>query len=164
METWKDIPGYEGLYVVSSLGQIKNLTRNIILKTKVKDTWYRYVSLTKNGKQKRFSLHRVLAITFIPNPENKAHVNHIDGVKCNNRLENLEWCTPRENSAHAVKMKLSASGEMHGRAKLNRHQVARIRLMKEITPNLGLREIGAMFGVSHVNIFAILSNKTWNTI
>lgn len=99
MEMWKDIPGFEGLYQVSSLGRIR---RNGKFKTLRPDRrGYLTVWLCKNSVQKNHKVHRLVASVFIPNPESKRTVNHIDGNKQNNRVENLEWATHSENITHA---------------------------------------------------------------
>jgi len=105
-EIWKDIPWYEWLYQVSDLGDIFKLPDRQYLKWKIlnKQTdkwWYKYVWLSNNIKRKMTKVHRLVALTFIPNPENKTQVNHINWIKYDNRVENLEWCTPRENIIHS---------------------------------------------------------------
>lgn len=109
MEIWKDIKGYEGKYQISSLGRVKSLARkfangktDIILKTKI-ELGYEKVSFSENNKTKTCRVHRLVAEAFIPIVKDKDHVNHIDGNKSNNKAENLEWCTPKENAAHAIK-------------------------------------------------------------
>jgi hypothetical protein len=111
MEKWKDIKGYEGYYQVSNLGNVKSLDRVVwngkvfhkrigkILKPKG-DRYYE-LCLTKQGKLKKVYIHRLVAQAFIPNPNNKAEVNHMDGNKVNNHISNLEWCTSKENKKHA---------------------------------------------------------------
>lgn len=106
VEDWKDIPGYKGLYRVSSFGRIKSLKKNIIMKPILQSNGYCHIGLN-NGVQKQFRLHRIIANTFIPNPENKPQVNHKDGNKQNNRIENLEWNTPKENMNHAMRTGLN---------------------------------------------------------
>lgn len=115
-EIWKDIPGYEGMYQVSNLGRVKSLTRRVkthnsswtvngrILKlqnvpsvSKYKTNTYQRVTLSGRS----IEIHRLIAITFIPNPENKPCVNHIDGNGANNNVLNLEWCTYKENVLHS---------------------------------------------------------------
>lgn len=113
-EQWHNIPQYEGIYQVSNLGNVKNL-KNKILRP-MNDGNYLNIDLYKNGKRKRYKIHRLVAETFIPNPENKSQVNHIDGNKLNNCIENLEWCTPKENTRHAFKTGLAkVNKSMQGR-------------------------------------------------
>lgn len=106
-EIWKDIPNYEGLYMVSNLGRVKSLPKNnhkeIILKNKITKDGYYETALSKNNKQKWIRTHRLVAQAFIPNPDNKPQVNHIDGNKLNNNVDNLEWCTNQENINHAIR-------------------------------------------------------------
>ena len=98
-ELWKDVPGYEGLYQVSNLGRIIRCGR--IRKPKKDHSGYLVVSLYKEATGKEYKVHRLVAIAFLPNPEGKRSVNHIDGDKENNRVENLEWVTHSENMKHA---------------------------------------------------------------
>lgn len=114
MEIWKDIKGFEGCYQVSNTGHIRALDRYIgyrkgrtrVWKGKEKipterNTGYLKVSLFKDGKSVTREVQRIVAETFIPNPENKGQVNHIDGNKHNNNVSNLEWVTPQENTIHS---------------------------------------------------------------
>lgn len=113
-EIWKDIPSYEGYYQVSNLGRFRSLPRAIryksngtrnypgrqLLTETTKDNYQR-ITLMKEGVKVRYQAHRLIALTFIPNPENKPFINHIDGNKSNNVIQNLEWCTSSENMIHA---------------------------------------------------------------
>lgn len=103
MEIWKDIKDYEGLYQASNLGKIKRITTNRLLKCSSTPRGYLYLSLSKNGVWKNYRVNRLIAQTFIPNPENKPTVNHINGIKTDNMVENLEWNTIGENVRHAIK-------------------------------------------------------------
>lgn len=113
MEKWKDIVGYEGIYEVSNKGRVRRLfkgtkgTLDRIVKGQTSPHGYHRVQLTFNGKIKYLFAHRLAALSFIDNPENKPFVNHIDGNKLNNNIENLEWVTGKENNIHAIKMGLS---------------------------------------------------------
>lgn len=106
-ECWKDVKDYEGLYQVSTLGRVKSLPRNTthgkILKSIVDKDGYLYVNLYNNGYRKKMKIHRLVAQAFIPNPQNKPEVNHIDENKQNNMVENLEWLTSKENSNYGTR-------------------------------------------------------------
>lgn len=95
------IKGYEGLYDISEKGVITNIKTGNILSGNVNSYGYLVVRLTKNRESKDHKIHRLLAKTFIPNPNNFSVVNHIDGNKLNNSLENLEWCSRAMNNTHA---------------------------------------------------------------
>lgn len=107
-EIWKDIEGYEGLYQVSSLGRVrrvKSLKIGKILKPCKNLKGYCIVVLSKNGKHKTLTIHRLVAQTFIPNPDKLPCVNHKDEDKTNNRVENLEWCTYEYNNNYGDRTK-----------------------------------------------------------
>lgn len=114
MELWKDIPEYDN-YQVSNLGKVKSKARKVVFGhssrmdperimalAEDKDGYYR-VALSKDGKKKRFFVHRLVGMAWIENPEELPVINHIDGNKQNNELSNLEWCTRSENDLHAFK-------------------------------------------------------------
>lgn len=100
IEEWKDVQGFEGLYQVSNLGRFFGIKRNIILTPQLKGNYYQ-VALSINGGKRWLSVHRLVALNFIPNKENKPQVNHIDGNTKNNKVDNLEWVTSYENMQHA---------------------------------------------------------------
>lgn len=116
-EIWKPVVGYEGLYEVSNLGRVKSLERDYmsggilrhrhhdrILSNIKNSNGYVKVQLYNNGVCKQLSVHRLVAGAFIPNPEGKEYVNHLNGKKDDNRAKNLEWCTPIENNTHSIKV------------------------------------------------------------
>ena len=105
-EIWKNIKGYNGLYQISNLGNIYSLYTNKILKPFINEKGYLRIDLKGNGKRKIFKVHRLVAEHFINNPNNYKEVNHINGVKTDNRVENLEWCTRSHNMKEAVRMGL----------------------------------------------------------
>lgn len=97
-EIWKPVVGYEGLYEVSSFGRVKSLKKNRIKNTEGVYNDYVQVGLSKKSKVLNIRLHRIVALAFIPNPENKKTVNHIDCNKINNHVSNLEWVSQKENN------------------------------------------------------------------
>ena len=103
IEEFRDIPGYEGLYEVSNLGRVRSLETERILKPS-KNTWgYLFVSLYKNGIKKAVRIHRLVALAFIPNPDNLPCINHKDEDKTNNTVDNLEWCDDKYNANYGTR-------------------------------------------------------------
>lgn len=173
--TFYEIPGYEGLYEINEFGDVLSLPKKLsrgsgsedrgllLLKQSVNSFGYKYVVLVKNGKKSHSTIHRLLSITFKPNPENLPCVNHIDGVKANNNLSNLEWCTHKENNDHAIRTGLAkrATGES-ARSKLKSGDIPVIRKMFGQGYSFGT--IGNHFSVSHGTISAVIRKKTWTHI
>lgn len=121
VEIWKDVCGYEGLYMISNLGNvlskvnINGKQKGRIMKQSICGKGYLKVVLCKNGEHKQHMIHRLVAEAFIPNPERKETVNHIDGNKKNNSVDNLEWNTYSENLKHAYKNGLNCWNSKKGR-------------------------------------------------
>ena len=167
-EIWKDIKGFEKLYQVSNKGRVKSLVRKgrlneRILKNMIGTKNYLQVSIYKNKKLRTIKVHRLVAETFIPNPENKPQVNHKKGNKKDNRAWMLEWVTTLENSDHAKlhNLKRVAKGEKCGQSKLTNKQIIKIRLLKD---KKSISDLSKLFKVTKQNIRYIINNKTWKHI
>lgn len=119
---------------------------------------YIFVNLKKNKFHETRLLHRLIAITFVPNPKNKPCINHIDGNKANNTYWNLEWCTQKENVRHAFRTGLSSAlrGELHNNATLTESQAIEVRNSLESTTSLAKK-----YGVTKTAISYIKLRKTW---
>lgn len=173
-EVWKDIKGYEGFYKASTFGKIKSLKfysnankqyydKERILKAPVDNHGYRCVTLCKNGKHKRIRVHKIIAMTFIENPENKPYINHLNGTKTDNRVCNLEYCTAKENTIHAYKTGL------HKPAKGKENPLSKKILQYDLEGNLirvwgSIREIERTLGINNSNICQCCKgNKNYNT-
>lgn len=169
-EIWKEIPGYEGLYKCSNLGVIQSIKRKCKggnnvrtvpqknLKYRTTESGYFRVALTKGKKVKDYFVHRIVAITFLNNPNNKPFVNHKKGIKRDDRSSELEWCTQSENEIHAHKIGLkNHKGEKHPLAKLSNNDICEIREMA----NNGIksRTIARLFKVSESHLSNIKNNK-----
>lgn len=165
-EIFKDILGYEGLYQVSNFGNVKSLpkgdgngNRERLLKFDVSArscTSYRRVTLSKNGKTKRYQVHQLVAQAFIENPDNKPLVNHIDNNGENNHVDNLEWCTHIENMQHSANQgRQDKSRSMGGIAS------AKARIDKYDTINKALigTTIGELTIIDYFRDSSLLSNK-----
>ena len=155
-EEWRDIKGYEGIYQASDKGRIRSLDRRIGGKRKgstrnwkgtikhptKRKNGYLKITFYKDGKSETREVQRVVAETFIPNPENKAQVNHKDGNKENNCIENLEWVTARENSIHA--RDVLDKGSMKRVAQFSRGGVliAEYRSLRIASENIGIKQCG----------------------
>lgn len=173
-EIWKDIVGYEGIYQVSNFGNVKSLSfgpKNIresgtikLLRQTPSNCGYYKVELYKNGKSKMMYVHRLVATAFIPNPDKKPQVNHIDGNKANNVLSNLEWASRRENQLHAIYHGLRTRSPMLGRTGSNNPSSKAI-LQYDLSGNFirewcGISEAARSLGISSSSISNCLSGKT----
>jgi len=172
----QDIDGYNDKYYACSDGRIlsynnreKDKRNNgSFLKPWISKGGYLYIRLWgKNGCSKNLSIHSLVAKTFIPNPGNKPQINHKDGNKMNNNVSNLEWCTEAENAQHSFNMGLNRNpvlyGESNGNSKLNKWQVQRIRLLKEVS-NISYSKTAKIFNVSSRLISLIVNKKNWINI
>jgi hypothetical protein len=172
-ESWREVPGYMGRLQASNLGRIKQLpyitSSNYEVPAKIKVIGQRkYATVAVHIKRKTIALyvHRLVAAAFINNPLNKPMVNHKDANKLNNHIDNLEWCTSKENIQHAAKNNLlnTANGTRSARSKLTEVEVLKIRSM--------LRDglIGSLIHKKHFphislkNIYEIKNRKTWKHI
>ena len=171
-ETWRDIKGYEGLYAISSTGRVKRLARNRIiatgvnkpLKEKMIKTFkgkhgYIHVNLWKNGQMKQHRIHRLIMLAHTEKPQNKNVINHIDGDKTNNILENLEWCTSKENTMHGFETGLMKKGERHSQAKLKDVQILDIKRIYSEGES-SQRYLARKFNVTQATIWRIVNNKS----
>ena len=151
-------------YSVSNIGNIKNNKSKQILKSGDNGKGYLFCFLWKYNKSKRFYVHRLVAQTFIPNPDNKPCVNHIDGNKENNNVNNLEWCTHSENMKHAYKINLRENlmkyGENSIRHKLTENEVLIIHGL--YLGGISSIKIGQIFDMHNSSILSIINGRNWN--
>lgn len=172
-EVWGEVPDFKGLYEASTLGRIRSLDRNVTGKNGVTKrfsgrvlapvpmkTGYHTVSLSKDGVAVRYLVHRLVALSFIPNPDGLEEVNHKDGVKHHNALSNLEWMSRVRNIRHAMGMGLiQGVGEQNPAAKLTEKQVVQIKQLSRLY--LSPREIASAFGVKPSTITDIQLCRSW---
>ena len=156
------IKGYEN-YGISKSGDVFTGFHNKVLKQHLNKYGRPFVILTNAGKRKTIEIHRLVALRFIPNPNNYTDVNHIDGNKKNNDTTNLEWCTRSYNLKHAYDtgLKISLKGEDSGRSKLTEKDVLSIR---SECNNSTYKELANKYEVSISNIYFIISGKSWKHI
>lgn len=165
-EEWRDIVGYEGLYQVSNLGRVKSLERLVasprgliehiiterILSIKVHKFGYLEVSLHSKGKSKTYKVHRLVALSFIPNPNGLLEINHKDENKSNNIVDNLEWCTAKYNANYGNRNKKSSIGRSKG--------IIQYDLKKVIVAEYeSLTKAGESVGGNPQGIFLCANNK-----
>lgn len=177
VEVWKDIIDYEGLYQVGSLGGIKAVDQKRWMNVNMAYAYYKekelspyktidgylQIRLSKNSVGRTFLVHRLIALVFIPNPENKPEVNHLNGIKDDNRIENLEWSTPTENQKHAYKngLKISNKGISNGGCKLTESQVLEIRELEGLKTQ---KELSKIYNVGTSTIGRVLRKTHWKHI
>ena len=172
---WKDINEYEDIYAINIYGNIVNKKFNKLRKIDSSGN-YDTIALCKNNKVKHFLVHRLLAQHFIPNPKNKPEVNHVDGNKKNNNINNLEWCTRSENQKHSHNIGLTInqrkkqsdrmkneSSENSRRAILKEKEVLEIKELYKSGSYTQL-ELSSIYGVHKDTIGDITRNKTWNKL
>jgi len=147
-------------YLVSNLGRVASAIGKKILKHSITGDGYPCISLSHKGKTWTRTVHRLVAKAFIENPDDKAEVNHRDGVKTNNSVDNLEWLTHDENMEHATRSGLIACGENGGGARLTESQAQDI-LDNYDSWGISRRDAGRRFGVHHATIDKILWRNTW---
>ena len=147
MEVWKDIEDYKGLYQVSSWGRVKNSRTDMVLKFG-KSLGYLQVGLYKNGNCRKYLIHRLVAQAFIPNPHNKPQVNHIDEDKENNRVDNLEWVTSKENINHGTR-----------NLRVSKIKSIPIICIETGIEYYGVRECAKQMGLNPSNITSVLKGK-----
>ena len=175
MKNWKTIPNYS-LYQASEDGEIKtfnwkNTGQTRIMKPAFDNCGYlRTMIKNDNGKFDTIKVHRIIAQTFIPNPENKPQVNHKNGIKSDNSIDNLEWSTVSENIRHSFDSGFhpSRKGENNPSAKISEREVLEIRALYipskggKIKDRLTKSQIAEMYKVSVSLIKRIVTNQTWN--
>ncbi len=165
-EQWRDIKDFEGYYQVSTKGRVKSFHKGTvrIMKPQVTKGYLR-VELQRPGKKRKVGVHILVAETFLPNPESKPEVNHEDGNKSNNCIENLKWSTSSENRQHAVKMGLQRSGCDRPGATLTAEQVREIR--RDCIPGdwkFGFNSFARKFNVSKMTIKKAYEGKRYKNV
>ena len=169
-EIWKDVVGYEGFYKVSSIGNVvavhRRGTRAIpeSLTPQTTRCGYSSITLVKKRARKTVNIHRLMALAFIPNPDNKPQVNHKNSIKADNRIENLEWMTNGENGKHAWDngLRTKRFGERHWLSTLNNDLVIEIRRIYPTVKNYC--EVARLLGVSKHQVRQVIKGHTWNHI
>lgn len=171
-EIWRDIDGYPG-YQISSLSRVRSISNpnkrsykeGRVLKSHLDTKGYYRTCIYKNGKKVTLKNHRLVAQAWIPNPENKPWINHIDGDPKNNSIENLEWCTHQENVDHAWDTGLmegfnfKTKGENHHKTDLKEEQVLDIR--KLYSEGNSIKKICEIYNKSKDVIGKIVRGTTW---
>jgi hypothetical protein len=169
-EIWRTVPGYEGKYEASSLGQVRSLSRMLpclhttalrkgrVLKPYPNPRW-KYLTVALGGETGPMTVHRIVASTFLTPAEGREHVNHKDGDRQNNRLENLEWISRSENMRHASRVLGRNNGELHGMAKLTPDDVDDIRIVHAFGASMG--SIARAYGLVPCTVHSIVHGRSW---
>jgi hypothetical protein len=164
LEVWKDVIGYEGLYQVSNFGNVKSLGNEFsrkerLLKLSFQSKGYLTVVLQKDTKRKMVLVHRLVAEHFIPNINNKPQVNHINGIKTDNRLENIEWVSHRENLDHAIENNLVLKGDKNPTSKLKENEV--ITIHDFLFKGVCIEVLSKRYNIAFDIISGIRSGRYW---
>lgn len=158
----KAIKGFEGLYGITEDGKVWSFYTNKFIKSSLLNTGYPMVTLWDGKKSHGRTLHRLVAEAYIPNPDEKPHVNHKDSNRLNPHVDNLEWCTRSENMRHGLASgnfdgKLARNGAQNGNAKLN------ARTVKAIRSEVGLtyKQIAAKYNISLSTSWRVVTGISW---
>lgn len=163
METWKAIKGFEKQYEVSNIGNVRSIDRVVkhyregftrkykgtSKATRLTSDGYLKCNLKNNGERFDFRVHRLVAEAFIPNIDNKPVINHKNGIKTDNRVENLEWCTVSENVIHAT------------RTRLIKTKLTDIQAMEIFNSNLSQRALAEVYNINHTIVWRIKNKKAY---
>lgn len=171
MEQWKDIKNYEGMYQISNYGRVKSLDRlssnghlikSRYMKVSKKNNDYLYVGLSKSGVQKKYFIHRLVALAFIDNPHDFPQINHIDENKTNNYYKNLEWCTQKYNNNYGTKVERQVNNTDYTKIKrkMKCKKVMQLSLKDEIIKIYpSARAAARQLNISQGDISKIASGK-----
>lgn len=175
-EVWKQIGDRH--FEVSNLGRVRTLPRYVrcksdgtlalktgrILKDIDNGNGYRYVTISLHAVRKNYYVHRLVAETWIDNPQELSEVNHKDGDKTNNHLSNLEWVSLKGNREHAVKNDLIPHGEGSVHSKLTETQVIEILTIARENPNVNRTHLAKKYGICDPHMCAIIKGKEWRRV
>lgn len=173
MEVWKQIEGYENFYEVSNKGRVRSVDRigihavhkkefvkkGIILKPEEKSKLYPRVFLSKNNKVRTEYVHRLVAQAFLKRDKERNHINHKNGIKNDNRIENLEWCTQLENNEHGFKTGLLKHGQESNLSRLSKSDVLEIVRLKN--QGVTIKELSEKYKVHKITIRRIFKKESW---
>ena len=158
-EAWKPVLGYEDLYLISNTGILVTKKTNLVRVLSKDRKGYLYATIYKNNKGKCLKIHRAVAEVFIKNKYNKPQVNHMDCNVQNNNVSNLEWCTPKENSEHMIRLGNSTRGEKMKNSILKERDIIEIR-----KSNFTQSELAKIYKVARTTIQAIKNKRTWKYV
>lgn len=168
-EEWRDVVGYDGYFQVSNMGRVRGVKRKYgkerVLSPATNKYRYKVVCLCVNYVQKTALVHQLVMDAFVGKTPEGLEINHKNGDKGDNRLENLEFCTPRENMLHSYRElgRLSARGERNGMAKIAEEDVVEIKRLLA-SGEYSFRSLATMFGLSPASIADIKAGRTWRHI
>lgn len=163
MQIWKDIEGYKGHYQISNYGNVRSLKKDAFLMKGGYLKGYKIISLWKNGTGKMFRVHRLVAAAFIPNPENKPCIDHIDGDRANNRADNLRWSTRKQNANNPISIeRYRKAGIIQKPYKQLQIPVQQLKDGFLIGSYSSIREAERATGIAHTSISRVIRG-TLNT-
>jgi hypothetical protein len=162
MKNFKNIDGF-GKYKISKDGKVYSKISNKILKSRTNKYGYLMHNLISDSlKVKTISVHRLVALNYLENPNNYKEVNHIDGDKKNNVISNLEWCNRKQNINHAIKMGLLNVGEKNPNNKL---KIETVKIIRDLySKNKKIYQISNILNIKYSTVYSIVNKKTWNCI